>query len=232
MMYPKMSKSLKSLLKEIIPSRLLGLHYQFLLRKRWISRRPTADDDHLTLYWNSRTKGREALVNIVLGLMQNDGAILEYGSHVGTNLSMLQEARPDNKWGWYAVEPNAYAAEFLKQKLPFVNVLTAEDDGFCRNSHFPEGDVTISIVNSVFYCMNAKRVEAVLRKLGSKSKYIIIGDGLDNVDGSESSFNNDPPHFLHPYRKMLAEVGFKIVQQVPSPEPKPQLNGYIVAEKA
>jgi len=148
---------------------------------------------------------------------------------------MLEKYAKDNVY--YAVEPNKESFEFMQRKLKFVNGLNKEDVGFINNN-FPNHKMDISFVGSVFYCMDYKKVYSVCKKLSIISDILIIGDELKNYYGNKTKlmkvecFNDDDRYSLcHPYKKMLAELGYKNIKICKAPELRVSLTGFMVAKK-
>jgi len=235
---------LKSLFKATVPSVFRNALRRWLapyrLRQSWLSRKTTKDDDHLTLYWNAEHQpNRKQLIFLLveeikrmLEVCTTSISVLEYGSHVGLNLKLLNDVLPLNpQTAYFAVEPNAEAVAFLIMKLPFVQVLRGEDEVFCRQTDFPPEGRYLSFVNSVFYAMEARRAKAALARICSFSDVVVLGESIVNVDGSESRMRNHPECFEHPYRRWLDALGFEIVSLEQAPDPRPQLNGFIVARR-
>ena len=89
-------------------------------------RKSQEDDDQISIYWNAdKQPNRLKLIDILIQEFKYLGEvakavpnILEYGSHVGLNLRMLNEVLlPYSKESYFAVEPNAEAVNFLRQKI-------------------------------------------------------------------------------------------------------------------
>lgn len=224
--------SVKRLIKNLAPHFILEWYLSYKLRNGWFKRKKTTQENHLEMYWNSRDSANrckliELLQREILNINNNQLKILEYGSHVGINLDIINSAQPDNSISFYAVEPNLEAIGFMKEKLPYVKCLHADDVGFVKNDSFPTGKVEISFVNSVFYCMSPRRVKSVLLKLSKISEVIVLGEGMMNLYGEESRFMTSPPCFQHPYRKWLEELNFIESWSVDAPDPRPQLNKFI-----
>ncbi len=163
----------------------------------------------MEIYWNSRDSANrckliELLQREILNSNNNQLRILEYGSHVGINLDIINSAQPDNSITFYAIEPNLEAIGFMKEKLPYVKCLHADDVGFAKNDTFPTDKVEISFVNSVFYCMSPKRVKSLLFKLSKISEVIVLGEGMMNLYGEVSRFMTSPHAF-----NILIENGLK-----------------------
>ncbi len=137
---------LKKIVPEAIKKPLRRLFAPYLLRRSWMVRKSQEGDNQISIYWNAdKQPNRLKLIDILIQEFEylSEAAkvspnILEYGSHVGLNLKMLNEALPpDSKKSYFAVEPNAEAVNFLRQKLPYVQVLLAEDSIFCGQHGFP-----------------------------------------------------------------------------------------------
>lgn len=237
--------SFKSWIRWLIPSkvrriiRLLLAPYR--LRHSWLTRKTTTEDDHLSMYWNAdQQPNRKQLISLlkkeaelVLSVKGIPLSILEYGSHVGLNLRLIREALDESQEALlFAVEPNCEAVDFLKVKMPHVNVFLGEDSTFCDAVDFPPQGEYLSFINSVFYSMTPKRVERVLEKLSRFSSTIIIGESIANIDGYSARLHENPECFEHPFRKLLNQFGFEIVAQYDAVDPKPQMNGYLIARKA
>lgn len=235
--------SLKSILKKVTPEGVRVATKRWLapyrLRQSWLRRKSDANDDHLATYWNAEHQpNRQQLIWILsdaIGRVQaqtgdTEISVLEYGSHVGLNIRLLKENRKDfSAIKFYAVEPNAEAVAFLKEKMPDVSVLQGEDSEFLSRDSFPPPGTYVCFVNSVFYCKAPRRVEQALKKLCEISTVLVIGESLENIDGDKARLRNDPECFEHPYRSLLEKFGFEIRKKMTAVDPKPQLNGYIVA---
>jgi hypothetical protein len=126
---------LRQAIKPFVPKLVLQARDRFMARARlpssWIGRRSTPEDQHLTVYWHSDTQPRrQRVIEILAQHLQDGDAVLEYGSHVGVNLRLLIERFPSSRL--YAVEPNLEAFDFMREKLPFVQALNAEEGGFLK----------------------------------------------------------------------------------------------------
>jgi hypothetical protein len=232
---------LAAMIRSLVPRWLKNyrrkINHQAALRRSWLTRQTSATDDHLDIYWNSGDQvNRKLLIGILVDLLkteleQTPTGVLEYGSHVGINLKLLHDALGDQAIKYYAVEPNREAFTFMRSKLNFVDALNGEDEGFLDAKGFPSEPVGVSFVNSVFYCVAPRRAKAVLSKLCARSNTIVIGDGMDNVEGKQSEFAAEPPCYQHPYKKWLRQFGFNYHRLIDAPDPRPQLNGFLIARR-
>lgn len=235
---------IKASLKAIFPAAMFSAFRRWLapwrLRKSWLNRRTTKKDDHLSIYWNAHDQpNRKQLISLLIKeisqlntVEEADISILEYGSHVGLNLNLIKKALNDSLISkMYAIEPNYEAVQFLKNKMPDVITFHGEDKNFCKTLNFPPDGKYLSFVNSVFYSMTPRRVEKVLTKLCKFSSTIVIGESIENIEGEFSRLRENPECFEHPYEKLLNKNGFKIFYLSAAVDPKPQLNGFIVARK-
>lgn len=223
-------KSARSFIKRVLAP--------YLLRRSWMVRKTSLDDDHLVTYWNAGEQpNRKQLISILkaeIDALSERGylncPILEYGSHVGLNLKLLGEQLGlKSPHMYFAIDPNQEAIAFLKEQLPMVHTFLGEDVAFCEQTDFPPPGEYLCFINSVFYSMESRRVKNVLHKLSKISKIIIIGESLSNVDGTKTKLRENPECFEHPYRIWLRDNGFEIAYLQVAADPKPQLNGYLVA---
>ena len=224
----------KKVIKFLLPLKILNIWWDHKFRKSWANRKSNDSDKHLELYWNSRnTPNREKLIQILIDQVNsldrmNVISILEYGSHVGINLDILNGLIKYEK-RFFAVELNYEAIEFMRARLPFIECLHSDNVGFVNNHTFPGNIIDISFVNSVFYCMPAKSVFSVLSKLAMISNIIVLGEGMENADGDKGSyFLLDPPCYQHPYNKWLSQLGFTMILSVNAPDPRQELNQFRV----
>lgn len=230
---------LTSLIPEFVKRPVRRLLAPYRLRRSWMVRSSMKGDDHLAIYWNAEAQpNRQRLIQILLeeyALLHAAGGlsgVLEYGSHVGLNLRMLHDMLPpETLTSFCAVEPNAEAVAFLQEKLPFVKVLQGEDEVFCRQPDFPPAGAYLTFVNSVFYAMEPRRVRATLARISAFSDSVVLGESISNLEGVASKMRNQPECFEHPYRHWFDELGFEIVQHEAAPDPRPQLNGFVVARR-
>jgi hypothetical protein len=207
-----------------------------LIRRAWFKRRVTAFDDHLNLYWDSDdSETRLQMVSIIQNLVNsfNEKTIrmVEYGSHVGVNLKLIQHACPTTDFKMTAIEPNLEACKFLKTKLPEVEVIQGGESAFLRMTNDIQFKFHLSLVNSVFYSMSGFKTKKVIRRLCEISDLIVVGDSMVNLNGSKLTFNSEPIFFSHPYRKIFNYFGFEIIETIPAVDFQPQLDGFIVARK-
>jgi hypothetical protein len=70
-----------------------------------------------------------------------------------------------------------------------------------------------------------------LARLCAISESVVLGESIVNIDGRKSCLRDNPACFDHPYRRWLDEFGFEIVTVDAAPDPRPQLNGFIVARR-
>lgn len=202
------------------------------MRRYWLKHNGTQGADYLDMYWNgTENQNRKFLADLVSSNLRQNGSVLEFGSHVGVNLRVLQNARPSDDFQLMAVEPSKAVFDYLIDKFPGAKALHADDRGFV-GSPFPNQAVDVSVVNGVFCVMAEKRAQAVLQKLASISDVIVIGDNIDNLDGRSSTIHADPVHYRHPLRRMLQDFGMTRFETHQAPLPDHHINGYIVAAKA
>lgn len=205
-------------------------------RKSWYGRKNSSSDDHVDMYWKTiNHPNRQFLIKLILEALsgkKSDLCVLEYGSHVGANIKLLNDTGIiSDRVGFYCVEPNVDAVNSLKENLPFVKVLLGGDEEFL-SSNFPDKKMDLSFVNAVFYCVDEKRSKRILQKLASISDVIIIGDELENLEGERTVQQFEEPFSLrHPYKTWLKEYGFQNFAYYESPVPKVALNGFLVASK-
>lgn len=198
------------------------------LRNYWINR---SGADILESYWNDHESPNRLLANdLINDLVSDGGALLDYGSHVGTLFRTISKTIASKNLRCFAIEPNTEAFDFLREKLPAVNVMNGDDEVFVRTD-FPHVQVSVSIANAVFCTMSAARARSVVKKLCLISDTLIIGDSIVNVDGKVSRMIPEPLHYQHPFMGWLSEFGFRSIKVIPTPEQSMALQAYIVAKK-
>jgi len=234
------AKILISKLVKFIPgptrNRLNRLILPILIRRAWFKRRVNDCDNHLNLYWDSdNSVTRQQLVSIVQNLVNSFNEktirIVEYGSHVGVNLKLIQQACPTTDFKMTAFEPNLEACNFMKSKLPEVEVIQGGESVFLKASGDYKSKVHLTLVNSVFYSMSGPKTKKVIQRACDISEIVVVGDSMINLDGYKSLFNVEPVFFSHPYRKFFNECGFEISGPTLAIASQPQLDGFIVAKK-
>ncbi len=220
-------KNIKLLVKKSDWLSEIWLSYK--IRKAWMTRKSTKDDDHLLLYWDDEGENRQKIVDILANILTDKDnqceSIMDFGCHVGTTFKLLSKKLPNIKM--YAVEPNIEACDFLVQKLPLVNVYQLDDSKFI-NEDFSEHKIDICLINSVFYSMKSYRVFSVLKKISKMCNIIVIADSMSNLNGSKTIFNSEPVYFSHPYITWLNTLGFTQIDLIPAPTPTPQLEAFLI----
>jgi hypothetical protein len=204
------------------------------IRRSWLTRDDRVDG-HVAGYWNtSHQPNRATLVDAIAvcatRVTERPLRVLEFGCHAGMNLRLVRDRLGADAVELYGVEPNHDAAAFVRRELPYVQLLEGDDDAFVRAA-FPARPVHVAIVNSVFYCVEAARVRRVLAKLCATTDVVILGEQLDNR-GTTTRFDEAPARFAHPYAAWLRALGFVAHEIVAAPEPRPQLDGFLVAQRA
>jgi hypothetical protein len=86
----------KSTLKRFLPKSVARWLLTRRIRRSWIQRRSSSVDNHLELYWLSGdSASRTLLIDLVLEEVGGclNLAFLDYGSHVGINLRLIEVPR-------------------------------------------------------------------------------------------------------------------------------------------
>ena len=200
-------------------------------RTMWLTRQSTAEDPMNEKYWrDTSSPGRLMLCDLILkNLPPGKASVLDYGCHVGTSFRVLLEKRPNLKC--YGLDPNHDAVSFMKEKLPQVVALEAEDEGFVAATNFPDQHVDVSFSCGVLYGLEPHRVRAVLKKLCAVSNVFVLGDELNRM--YEKTTEESPWHtYFHPYRYWLRQNGFVVTDVIPAPSQGHRaLNGFLVAKR-
>ncbi len=189
------------------------------------------------MYWGTIDHpNRRVLVDVlarVIGDYDPSVAVrvLEFGCHAGMNFKLLHDRLSSRRLELYGVEPNHDAVAFAQRKLPFVKLLEAEDRAFVDGAFPSSAGVHVSFTNVVLYTVRAERAKAVIEKLCRTSEVVVLGEQLANT-GSTSRFQQDPELYVHPYESWLRALGFRVIEIVPVPEPRPQQSGFLIARRA
>jgi trans-aconitate methyltransferase len=196
-------------------------------RRGWLTRQDKVDG-HVAVYWSSleHPNRRQLIDTIARYVGEPPFDILEFGCHAGMNFRLLADRFPALRY--HGVEPNHDAARFLREKLPFVRLLEAEDREFV-DGRFVE-HAHISFVNVVLYAIQGKRARRIVDKLCKISDVLIIGEQLANR-GDRTTFQQGPEMYVHPYASWIRAAGFHEIEVVPAPEPSAQLSGFLVARR-
>ena len=111
---------LMKLIPKPILNRLNRIFLPILIRRAWFKRRVNDSDDHLNMYWDSGNSAtRLQLVRIIEELVRSFNeekiSVFEYGSHVGVNLKLIQQACPATAFSMTALEPNFPKLKLFKE---------------------------------------------------------------------------------------------------------------------
>lgn len=226
-----------SILRRIVPGRVWNRiaapyrdwRFARASRRGWLTRQDKVDG-HVSVYWNSLGHpNRLRLIDTIARYVEHETAdILEVGCHAGMNFRLLADRFPERAIRYHGVEPNHDAAQFLRENLPFVRLLEAEDRQFVEGRFVDHAQ--ISFVNVVLYAIHGARARKIVDKLCKISDVVIIGEQLAN-HGDRSTFQQDPEMYVHPYASWIRAAGFHQIEIVPAPEPSPQLSGFLVARR-
>lgn len=204
-------------------------------RNGWRAR---SDQKSFEFYWNSKNiDNRKQLIQILLDTLKSNSSkyqeeqlnILEFGCYSGINLKMISEALSNPTV--VGIDINSSAIQFATSRIKNGTFFSGDDEVISDILEKHGARFSLSFVNAVFYCMSEKRVENTLASLVRYSDAIVIGDHIENVDGTRTECNHIDGVYFHPFKKMLKEIGMDVQNIIPAAEKRKALSGFIVAAK-
>lgn len=214
-----MTKSLKTLYSLLYRTLIPSSVHAFRERKYWETRRKeTEHENHLDIYWNSTSSpNRIWIINEIEEILKrNDKKVsfFEFGSHCGVNLRMLSEKLSHRPIEYFAFDVNEEALEFLKTKLPFVNVIKETTEKYFTQLS-DKFDFTLSC--GVFYLLPEQKAKLIFKQLARRSRVLIMAESKASTK-SVSTFNRTTMEFNHPFDAWAKEFGLNLVYSEQTPE--------------
>ena len=208
-------------------------------RHFWLDRKEEVQP-FVQAYWNDRGVNRLELVRILQEELtrlaihaERPIHVLEFGSNVGTNLSLLRnQVDPGIPLRLSALEPNQDAVKYMRRMFDkAVDIYAVDDQGFLQDNRIPETPVDIAFANAVFFSMNPTRVRRVMRKICKNTRVFVVGDETEHCFGIRSRKRTNQFAYVHPYCRWFKRMGFSIDRLVPAPDPVRSLTGFVVARR-
>ena len=161
--------------------------------------------------------------------------ILEIGCLTGFNHVLAREQMDDDTAGrarFYGLEPNVGAVAYGRKHFPWITFMegTAEDM-YAGVLELPES-VDLCVVSRVFMILHPREVAASLTFMSQHVERFVICDDIMNLDGDVAAICT-PGDFeiMHPFRKILAGVGFEVERVELARVPDRECSGFIVARR-
>jgi SAM-dependent methyltransferase len=188
----------------------------FMLRHPRFAWRARSDDSFREYFDDYRAANRVALLNQLHA--HRIGRIFEFGCYSGPNLRLFAETVPTPEL--FGVDINPKAIAFAKAHLPTAKLAVASD----RSIRFLDRwvpEVDLSLAFAVFYVIDTRHVERLLRLFRQRSRLILIGCNASNYHGSDPRrWDGDRGlTWLHPWQKLFDRLSLELLSTAAVPKP-------------
>jgi tRNA A58 N-methylase Trm61 len=168
------------------------------------------------------------LAKYVAKRLTSQKSCIELGCHSGALLSMIKNNCKD-KPKLIGIDPDREAIELGRKRFKDIHFVNG------NNSDMVDGVIPLNakydvlLLSDICLLLNPEALNRVFAFAEDKVKYIVIMDDIINMFGDFTALRR--VYFLHPYKKMLEENGFKIIDKVFPPKPNWANSGILTAKR-
>ena len=171
---------------------------------------------------------KKMLAKYVSRLLSKNKICVGLGCHSGALLSMIQKRCKDNLI-FIGIDPDRKA--ILHGKKTFKGIQFIDGDARDMASgqiELPE-KFDVLLLSDICLLLKQEDINEIFAFARERCKQIVIMDDIVNMFGNFSVFRR--MYFLHPYKKMLEENGFEIIDKQFLPKPNWANSGILLAQR-
>lgn len=166
-------------------------------------------------------------------------SMIDLGGASGSIFHFMKKHFPTETLNYLLIEPFAPFVEDFLQNHPDQKAITADAESFANfgDEIFEDAPYNVFFASGVFCMIKPKIVMDVLTKVSSLTDDIIVWDVLENLRGELDPvdpvmFDYFPEglqwYFAHNFAGYLADLGFEIVSEAPTPTDTRGIKGWAV----
>jgi SAM-dependent methyltransferase len=171
---------------------------------------------------------KKALSELTARLLSGNKTCVELGCHSGALLSMIKERCKGNP-KFIGIDPDKKALELGKKKFKDIRFIHGDDSDLVEGRVDLPEKFDVLLLSDICLLLRPEILSPVFAFAKDRCKHIVIMDDIVNTFGDFSVFRR--VYFLHPYKKMLEENGFKIIDKSFLPKPNWANSGILTAKK-
>jgi len=205
--------------------------FQDGLRENWFS---ACQDESYGLDDPNRKEFAKLVGDCARTPGRDETTCLEIGCHTGAATREVANVLPAG-CKITALDPNRAALAELSKGLPEVTTLAGTvEDALAQKIPLPE-KIAVVFAFSVFCQIPSSSMAAFFARISQRTRAMVLCDQIFNCWGEESILRFTRTglacFYLHPYGRILKELGFSDISLLPLPLPQRAVDGIIVAKK-
>jgi hypothetical protein len=153
---------------------------------------------------------------------------IELGCHSGALLSMIKNNCKE-KPKLIGIDYDREAIELGRERFKDIHLVNGNDSDMVNGVIPLNAKYDVLLLSDTCLLLKPEALSRVFAFAKDKVKYIVIMDDTVNIFGDFTVLRR--VYFLHPYKKMLEENGFKIIDKVFPPKPNWANSGILTAER-
>ena len=172
------------------------------------------------------------VAELVQSMSSETIGVFEPGGFAGLNLAMIRDQLPESvrlRTRFSGADPCRDAVTFANKNYPDFQFDSGSlEDIYKEKITLPE-PLNICLVSSVFIILEPRTVKNFLKFMSKRTEHLFICDDIMNVNGPFSLLRAPMNTFIHNFRGLLEESGFKVKQVILAEQTDRDRNGFIVA---
>jgi hypothetical protein len=171
---------------------------------------------------------KKELAKLTAKLLSGNKTCVELGCHSGALLSMIKEKCKGNP-KFMGIDPDKKALELGKKKFKDIQFFHGDDSDLVEGRIDLPEKFDVFLLSDICLLLRPEVLNRVFAFVKNRCRHIVIMDDIVNMFGDFTVFRR--VYFLHPYKKMLEENGFKIIDKSFLPRPNWANSGIITAKR-
>jgi hypothetical protein len=169
---------------------------------------------------------KKALAGVVSRLLDKNKTCVELGCHSGALLSMIRGLCSAKFIG---IDPDRKALKHGKAKFEGIEFRHGDDSDLVEDRIYLPDKFDVLLLSDICLLLKPELLNRIFAFAKDRCRHIVIMDDVVNMFGDFSVFRR--VYFLHPYKKMLEENGFEIIDKVFLPKPNWANSGILTAKR-
>ena len=157
-----------------------------------------------------------------------NGTCVELGSHSGALLHMIQGERVVNS-KLVGIDPDREAIKLGKKEFKDIDLIVGNDSSMVDGTICLPEKFDVLLLSDICLLLKQEALNKIFAFVKDRCKYIVIMDDIVNIFGDFSVMRRI--YFLHPYKKLLEQNGFKIIDKTFVPNPNEANTGILTAKR-
>jgi hypothetical protein len=171
---------------------------------------------------------KKELAKLTAKLLSSNKTCVELGCHSGALMSMIKERCKGNP-KFIGIDPDKKALELGRKKFKDIQFIHGDDSDLVEGRIDLPEKIDVFLMSDICLLLRPEILRRFFAFARDRCRQIVIMDDIVNTFGDFSVFRR--VYFLHPYKKMLEENGFKIIDKSFLPRPNWANSGILTAKR-